>query len=147
MQHDIGGALVGDVVDFEERPITYWEYSIHALLVVLAQSSPPLMTTDELRRAVENLESNAYSQWSYYEKWAAAMATILLERGVFTNDDLDEQLIGNASLIEAPPLFQTGDYVEVKAEDTRVRWRKPHIRCPGYIFGCQGVVESYVGEF
>jgi hypothetical protein len=31
--------------------------------------------------------------------------------------------------------------VRVKPEDSRIRWRKPHIRTPGYIFGLMGTIE------
>ena len=37
--------------------------------------------------------------------------------------------------------FRKGDLVRVKAEDARVRWRKPHLRTPGYIYGLVGEVE------
>ena len=60
MNHDIGGNLDEGHVDFTEKMLTYWEQSIHALLVLLAQKTPPLLTTDELRRAVEGLEAGAY---------------------------------------------------------------------------------------
>jgi hypothetical protein len=32
--------------------------------------------------------------------------------------------------------------VRVKSEDAAVRWRKPHLRTPGYIFGVVGIVEQ-----
>ena len=31
--------------------------------------------------------------------------------------------------------------MRVRAEDAAVRWRKPHLRTPGYIFGLVGTVE------
>ena len=37
--------------------------------------------------------------------------------------------------------FKKGDLVGVKAENSRVRWRKPHLRTPGYIYGLVGTVE------
>ena len=30
---------------------------------------------------------------------------------------------------------------------SRSRWRKPHLRTPGYIFGAEGVVERACGVF
>jgi nitrile hydratase subunit alpha len=148
MQHDLGGQDIGEIV-VTDRPLSFWEYSIHALLVILAQKTPSLMTTDELRRGVENLEPHAYSTWDYYEKWSASMTHILLERGVITQDELDEELLGNSSPTEPTlePSFKVGDTVQVKSEDTRVRWRKPHLRCPGYVFNCVGVIEKYIGKF
>jgi nitrile hydratase subunit alpha len=149
MQHDLGGQDLGEIL-VTDHPLTYWEYSIHALLVILAQKTPSLMTTDELRRGVESLEPNAYSGWGYYEKWSASMTQILLERGAILQDELDLELLGSASQSAneaAEPAFRPGDLIQVKSEDTRTRWRKPHLRCPGYVFQCPGVIERYIGKF
>lgn len=37
--------------------------------------------------------------------------------------------------------FGAGDIVRVRAEDAAVRWRKPHLRTPGYLFGLFGTIE------
>lgn len=37
--------------------------------------------------------------------------------------------------------FAAGDVVRVRSENAAVRWRKPHLRTPGYIFGLVGTVE------
>ena len=58
--HDIGGLDIDLPIEVEDKPLQYWELSIHALLVVLSKKSPPLLTTDELRRGVEGLEGPAY---------------------------------------------------------------------------------------
>lgn len=31
--------------------------------------------------------------------------------------------------------FNEGDCVRVRPEDAAIRWRRPHLRTPGYIFG------------
>lgn len=42
--------------------------------------------------------------------------------------------------------FKQGDYVRVKREDSEVRFRKPHLRTPGYLFGVVGqIAEPTVG--
>ena len=41
--------------------------------------------------------------------------------------------------------FKAGDHVRIKSEDSSVRYRKPHIRTPGYIFGVVGRIEELVG--
>jgi ribosomal protein L21E len=40
-----------------------------------------------------------------------------------------------------PCRFKKGDLVRVKTENSIVRWRKPHLRTPGYIYGLVGEVE------
>ena len=37
--------------------------------------------------------------------------------------------------------FKKGDYVRCKTEDAAVRYRKPHLRTPGYLFGVVGIVD------
>jgi hypothetical protein len=145
--HDLGGVLDWEnkgLIDVADHPLAYWEISIHALLVFLACQKPAMITTDELRRAVEGLENGAYRSWGYYDRWAVAITTILLERGVITQKEIDLELFGDEKK-DKEPQFQVGDYVQVKAEDTRLRWRRPHLRCPGYIYGLIGKITKYNG--
>jgi nitrile hydratase len=37
--------------------------------------------------------------------------------------------------------------VRVRAENQLQRWRRPHLRTPGYIFGAVGTIERYCGAF
>lgn len=153
MAHDVGGICVAmldknGAIDFSERPMSQWELSVHALLVELAVKS--LITTDELRRGVESLEEKAYKSWGYYDRWSASMALILIERGVINESEIDELLDKDDPGIDAektPAAHQIGDYVVVRHELSKLRWKKPHIRCPGYIFGKRGRVVKYVGAF
>ena len=103
------------------------------------------MTTDELRRAVEGLEQSAYETWGYYDRWNAAIASLLLERGAISEADIATEL---GEFEDAPQqIFKRGDRVQVKSEDERLRWRRPHLRTPGYVFCKIGVVERVIGEF
>ena len=54
---------------------------------------------------------------------------------------------GEACEGEEEARYQVGDRVMVRREDSKVRWRKPHIRTPGYLFGSVGVVERVLGTF
>ena len=113
--HDIGGKLEYEPIDTRDHPLHYWEQSIHALLVLLSQKSPPLLTTDELRRGVECLEKHAYETWGYYERWSAAMANILLERRVLQEDELSYELEGPCESHDSPQRkFYPGDAVQVR---------------------------------
>ena len=80
----------------------------------------------------------------YYEKWAASMTQIMMERGIVSAYDLccalgmsmssddhqhsESKGDGNSG---AGPAFQPGDTVQVKEESVLSRWRKPHLRTPG----------------
>ena len=49
--------------------------------------------------------------------------------------------------LTSSPNFKEGDFVRVKKEDSRLRWRRPHIRCPGYVFGLTGRIAKFIGHF
>merc|ERR1712183_527119 len=141
--HDIGG-LQGEFgpIDTREWGYQLWEMQVHAVLVVLTRKG--LMSTGELRRAMENLPGHC--DMTYYHRWAAGMIAVSVERATFS---LQEVELCEGRLAEAAlePLYQVGDTVRVRREDARVRWRKPHLRTPGYLFGSSGIVERILGNF
>ena len=148
--HDIGGKVFdsNNEINISDPPLTHWEKGIHALLVILSTFKPSaLLTTDELRRTVENLEPIAYHNWDYYSKWAVCITQLLIERAVITETELYVELYGENQIESPQASFKVGDKVRMKSEDERIRWRKPHLRCPGYIFGLNGVIERVVGAF
>jgi len=145
--HDLGGVGNTGPIVLEEKPITFWQQSVHALAVSLASRTPCLVSTDELRRATEQLEPECYKTWGYYEKWAAAIASLLVAKGIVSQVELDRELFGNGMDKAPEVLFKPGDKIRVRPEDTRLRWRRPHLRCPGYIYGLAGVVKKFVGLF
>lgn len=115
------------------------------------------MTTDGLRRSIESLTPRQYASWTYYEKWAAGMTTLLLDAGMVTSQELNEALFGkrhtsDEDLALAPKkrVFDSGDFVRVRSyrqdDNSGIEWRRPHIRVPGYIYGVQGVIERVCGE-
>lgn len=123
-----------------------WEIQCHSLFAVLAIKG--VVSTEGLRRSIENLNPRQYESWSYYEKWAAGMTDLLLE--AVTTQELNEALFGTTTKLidtsnvgESEPLFNIGDFVRVKSfqgQDgdgigLRLEWRRPRIRVPGYIYG------------
>jgi hypothetical protein len=127
---DVGGLLPEDLkeygkIDVTDKKLQLWELQIHALLVLLSVHQPPYMTVDELRRGVEALEPDAYINWGYYERWAVSISTILWERNIITQKELNDAISGDEdrSVDTIPTKFQVGDLVRVKKEDTRLRWR------------------------
>lgn len=89
--HDMGG-LDADPV----RPTTHefepWEKRIEALVRLLSLREPPIITIDELRRGIEELPPEVYDGVSYYEKWIAGLAAILVEKDVLSKDELDTRI-------------------------------------------------------
>ena len=144
-------------VDFSHTRIEFWEQQVHACLGVLAQAK--LVGTDELRRTLEGMDldanyANLDTSSDYYLRWAIAMAKLCLEKGLLSEADLNRQLglTDKSGGDLGGPRFQQGDRVIVRPLDGphslgRSRWRRPHLRTPGYIFGQEGTVERLVGSF
>eukprot|EP00747_Dinoflagellata_sp_TGD_P049941 gnl/TRDRNA2_/TRDRNA2_146486_c0_seq3.p1 gnl/TRDRNA2_/TRDRNA2_146486_c0~~gnl/TRDRNA2_/TRDRNA2_146486_c0_seq3.p1 ORF type:complete len:389 (+),score=46.31 gnl/TRDRNA2_/TRDRNA2_146486_c0_seq3:52-1167(+) len=143
--HDLGGLLSAyGPIDTSHHQPCHWELEIHATLVLsLAKGQ---MSVHELRRGIESMDPELYAATGYYEKWAVSIAKILLEKGKLSQTALDAEL-GVSGKQASKPVFKTGDAVRVRAEDTNMRWRRPHLRTPGYIFGVEGVVERFCGAF
>ena len=89
--HDLGG-LPGGPIDRAEHDATFWEQRIDAMLTLLADGKRRLMDTAELRRGIESLGPDAYESLSYYERWAASIAAIMIEKGVVGRDELDRRV-------------------------------------------------------
>ena len=87
--HDVGGLEAGQV-DTAPHDMTFWEKQIDAMNQLLAQKG--LRRTDENRRAIETLGHDVYDTLSYYERWTAALARILIDKGVFTQDEVDAKV-------------------------------------------------------
>ncbi len=89
--HDLGG-LPGGTIDRAEHDATFWEQRVDAMLTLLADRKRRLMDTAELRRGIESLGPDAYESLSYYERWAASVATIMVEKGVIGQAELDARI-------------------------------------------------------
>ena len=89
--HDMGGEPAGPV-ERTEHDYAPWEKRVDAMLVLLGAPERGLMRTDELRRNVEALAPNAYESMTYYERWIASIAATMLQRGLFTADELGRKL-------------------------------------------------------
>ena len=87
--HDLGGLPAGPV-DTAPHEMTFWEKQIDAMNMLLAQKG--LRRTDENRRYVEMLGKDAYERLSYYERWTAALARQLIDKGVITQDEINAKV-------------------------------------------------------
>ena len=85
--HDVGGLPTDEPIDRGEHEWADWERQTAA--VVGAVRSGGLMTVDEMRRGIEALPPDEYEALSYYERWAASLETILVEKGVVSSEEVD----------------------------------------------------------
>jgi hypothetical protein len=59
---------------------------------LLGRRRPPVTTTDELRRGIEDLGAEDYHRLSYHERWTASIANILLQKGVISVEELGRRM-------------------------------------------------------
>jgi hypothetical protein len=108
---DIGGHDAGPV-DTIDHGMKFWERQANGLRSVLQRNK--VMCTDELRRAAEDL-GEQYSKLQYFEITTSALRTILLEKGLITEQEL------KAKMEEVRARFKVPDESESPLKKTAPR--------------------------
>jgi hypothetical protein len=86
----MGGRPTDAPLDLEEHTLADWEVLADALSVALGARG--IRTTDEHRRAMENLPAEEYLALSYYERWVRGTEELLIEKGILTRDEIDRKV-------------------------------------------------------
>ena len=89
--HDMGGSKAGPI-KILEHDYEIWEKRVDAIIKSLSSGIHPLLSTDELRRGIEELGPGIYGELNYYERWITSATNILLEKGCFTVKELGETM-------------------------------------------------------
>ena len=89
LPNDIGGAPA-ERVEAIEHELEPWEKRCHALADVL--DFHKIINTEEKRRGVEALGAEMVGKLSYYERWIAAFANILFQKGILAPSDLARRM-------------------------------------------------------
>lgn len=150
--HDLGGFQGFGKIPHTINSLDYkkvfkedWEHLAYTLLF-LGVAGLKAFNLDEARHAVERLDVRQHVGTTYYERYVIATATLLVEKGVLTQQELDAELgahfklsnpphaAGRAAVTGRAP-FEVGDHVVVRDE-----FVSGHIRCPAYARGKEGVV-------
>ena len=162
--HDMGGMEgFGPVVREQNEPVFHadWEGRVYALASIAARLA--LINADEFRHAIERIAPARYLASSYYERWLAAVETLLVERGVVTREEIiakeeseiDPALIANPVATHGPAAVKD----EPGAKPPRARYPKGarvrarnlnpsgHTRLPRYVRGKAGVIARDWGVF
>jgi hypothetical protein len=84
------GGLEAGPLDREEPKHEPWENRIDALRALVAKRK--LLRTDEIRRNTEDLGPGVYDKLSYHERRCAAVTNALLQKNVFTVDELGRKM-------------------------------------------------------
>lgn len=147
--HDLGGRQgFGPIRFAPDAPFFHadWEKRVNALYGLGVRKG--LYNMDEYRHAIERMDPRHYLSASYYERSLTSVASILVEKGLVTEAQLESLAEGAFPLARpsAPGRTNFSDGQRLKVGD-RVRVKDDHfaghVRMPGYIRGKPGVV---VGE-
>jgi len=146
--HDLGGKQgFGRVRHSPGAPAFHepWEKRVNALYSLAVRLG--IFNMDEYRHAIERMEPRHYLSASYYERSLTSLATLCVEKGIVSRDELERRAEGAfpLALASAPgrsnapgrERFAPGDRVRVTSEHVA-----GHVRMPAYIRGKAGVVVS-----
>jgi nitrile hydratase len=148
--HDLGGMRGFGAVEVEREEPTFherWEahaYALNILGIVVLRA----YNVHEYRHAVERMDPAHYLAASYYERWLTGVATLLVEKGVVTREEIEARAGGRFPLSRPPASvqpravparetarFAVGDAVVLRDVDPA-----GHTRVPRYVRGKRGVV-------
>ena len=90
--HDMGGVPETEPVSQEGHVSEPWEKRVDAIKALLSDDKRNLLTTDEMRRGIEDLGADAYERYNYYERWISSITNTLLQKQVFTVDELGRKM-------------------------------------------------------
>ena len=168
--HDMGGRFGDGPVqpEGELSPVFEADWHGRALALTLAAGALGQWNLDISRHARERLSPKAYSRFTYYEKWLAALADLLVETGVVTADALASgqasgpsdlsarrlpadrvaRVLSSGGPTERPgpaPRFAAGQKVRSRFPAENSHTPGGHIRLPRYAAGQVGEVRACYG--
>lgn len=144
--HDLGGKEgFGPIVYAFGESVYHeaWEARAHALASLARKLK--LFNIDEYRHAIERMEPRHYMNSLYYERVFTACATLCVEKGIMSADELSILAGGEFPLARAIALgrsnrvpgkqYEIGATVLIKNE-----FVSGHVRLPAYARGKQGLI-------
>ncbi|HXY95190.1 MAG TPA: nitrile hydratase subunit beta [Acidimicrobiia bacterium] len=148
--HDLGGMDGFGPVDVEpDEPVFHHDWERRVFRLNLAAARALEVTGGAWRHGVERMDPADYLRSSYYERWLTRAATLMVEAGLVSADELERRAGGRFPLSrpdrgeapEAPeehrtePRFAVGDPVRVR------EWHPHgHTRAPRYVQGKRGAI-------
>ena len=146
--HDLGGKQGFGAVRYTRNAQAFhasWEARVNALYSYAVKLG--ILNMDEYRHAIERMEPRHYLTASYYERSLTSLATLCVEKGLISREELERRAGGIFPLatpsaagrtnVASRVAFQPGDRVRVRFD-----YVPGHVRMPGYIRGKSGVVVS-----
>ncbi len=91
--HDMGGMHgFGPIVREADEPVFHEEWEAHTLALARAMLAGLYFNLDEFRHSMERIEPSYYLRSSYYERWLEGTITLLLEKGVISQQEFQARL-------------------------------------------------------
>ncbi len=87
--HDVGGLDYGPV-EPADHELNFWEKQIDAIRAVIGGKG--IVSTHENRRTIEQLGHDVYDTLNYYERWTASLQRQMIDKGILTQDEIDERV-------------------------------------------------------
>ncbi len=155
--HDMGGTRgFGGVSVERDEPVFHHPW--HALGYGLGGFGIDvlrLFNWDEARHAIERIEPQHYLAASYYERIITGIASLFVEKGLVTQEELEHRAGGRFPLARpvAPTAAAEGAAPQparlAVGDEVVVRKLQPsgHIRMPAYVRGKRGVVVHVAPPF
>ena len=151
--HDLGGRQgFGKVVSEDKTEPFHDEWEVRISAISRKLVAQHIYNMDEFRYAIERMDPRHYIGASYFERTLTAVATICIEKGLISHEEL------NAAAGECVPIshakksgristenldeLKIGDRVTVKTE-----FVPGHVRMPAYIRGKTGVIVGLSPEY
>jgi nitrile hydratase subunit beta len=88
--HDMGGRPTDQQLNTQEHALADWEVVADA--VAQALGAKGIRTTDESRRAMEDMPADDYLALSYYERWVRGTEQLLAEKGLLVSSEIDRKM-------------------------------------------------------
>jgi len=167
--HDMGGRFGdGPVRPEDDEPVFKEDWHARALALTLAAGALGQWNLDISRHVRERLRPQDYAGFSYYEKWLAGLADLLVLRGVVEREELAgasahpsplaERRLKAADVarvvasggpteraVSETPLFAKGVAVRTRKRASNRFVDGGHTRLPGYAAGAKGHVVGMHG--
>jgi nitrile hydratase beta subunit len=154
--HDLGGLDGFGPVEHEAAEPLFaegWERRAFRVMIGWLGSQNP--SGGRLRHSIERMAPQHYLSSPYYEHWLTGAATMAVESGFTTQDELERRAGGHFPLSAADrgvlpddltprttPRYAVGDEVRVR------EWHPPgHTRAPRYVQGRRGTIVRVDGAF
>jgi nitrile hydratase subunit beta len=99
--HDMGGRFGDGVImpEAEDDPVFHEEWHGRALAITLAAGALGKWNIDISRHGRECLSPIDYASMSYYEKWMAGLAGLLVDANILSREELEQgRAIGSSNL-------------------------------------------------